>query len=103
MLQSSEWPSLDKILDSDQRVLVDEILSTEGYETATSRIRELDEALFVSNCRKGYLAACEPEYCAYRYTEACAYVRAVSLLLAEYGIGLISRTREPRSNAVHSD
>lgn len=50
--------------------------------------RELDAYLFINYCEKGYLSECEPEYCSYRYTNSCRYIKALREILEKYNINL---------------
>lgn len=48
--------------------------------------RELDNYLFTHYCEKGYLSECEPEYCTYRYTNSCRYIKALHEIAEKFGI-----------------
>ena len=53
------------------------------------KIKKLNNELFNSLCQKGYLMNCNPEYCTYRYTNTCDYLKALKYILDEYNINLI--------------
>ena len=50
--------------------------------------KQLDSYLFSCHCEKEYLSECEPEYCVYRYTDSCRYIKALNELYERFGINL---------------
>lgn len=49
-------------------------------------LKELESTLFRNYCEKGYLDTCEPEFCSFRITNECRYVKLLSYIQNTYGI-----------------
>ena len=41
------------------------------------KIEELEQKLFEELCSKDYLDKCEPEYCVFRITDSCEYLKTI--------------------------
>ena len=69
--------------DNDIKRLIEKIAQ---MPTADGLKRELDQYLFNHYCEKGYLSECEPEYCSYRYTYSCRYIKALHEIMKKYNV-----------------
>lgn len=56
-----------------------------------SKIAEVNKILFSLFCQKSYLSECEPEYCSFRYTSQCSYIKALEIVKQKYGIDVINK------------
>lgn len=66
----------------------DIIAKMSGHSDIELLKKQLDSYLFTHYCGKEYLSECEPEYCVYRYTNSCRYIKALHELFEKYGINL---------------
>jgi hypothetical protein len=50
---------------------------------AEKQLHKLEHLFFVAFCAKPYLSQCEPEYCTFRITRSCKYMRALEKIYQE--------------------
>ena len=59
------------------------------YNDVKRMIRDLNRLALKKYCMKGYLEACEPEYCMFRISDSCEYVYLIKYLYDKYKIDIV--------------
>lgn len=53
-------------------------------------IKTLQVYAFRHYCMKSYLDECEPEYCSFRLTNTCDYIKVIDFIFHNYGVNIIT-------------
>ena len=84
---------LEKIFTEDKKIekMVKKLDRNKSYSKLMKSFEELNNDLFKNYCMKGYLKTCEPEYCTYRITGNCDYIKLLGLLSKKYKTDIINK------------
>jgi len=85
--------TLEKIPTEDRKIkkMVRRLDRNKPYSEVMKTFEELNNHLFKNYCMKGYLETCEPEYCTYRITGNCDYIKLLGLLSRKYKADIINK------------
>ena len=82
---------LEKITGDKLLVSMLENIKKESLEEFKNKVDEISGMLFSLFCQKHYLSECEPEYCSFRFTSQCPYIKSLALVKKEFGIDIINK------------
>lgn len=84
---------LEKILVKDKKIedIVKKLDKDKSYSEVMKSFEELNDYLFKNYCMKNYKETCEPEYCTYRITSNCDYIKLLELFSQKYKIDIINK------------
>lgn len=82
---------LEKISKDKSLVCMLENITDSSIIEFDCKVDEINKILFSIFCQKSYLNECEPEYCSFRFTSQCLYIKALELVKQKYGIDVINK------------